>query len=91
MLDQAGEFQQISHAEERLLSTDNDLRIRRHDIRPLRRHRTDGRLINVQQEPPAISGVPLAYARQLLAAERMEWVRDAYKTRRCICNTCILE
>jgi hypothetical protein len=91
LLDQPGEFQQISHAEERLLSTDDNLGIRRHEIRPLRWNRADGRLINVQQEPSAIPVIPLAYTRQLLAAERMEWVRDAYKTRRCICTTCILD
>lgn len=91
LLDQSGEFQQIHYAEERLLPTDDNLGVRRHEIRPLRRNRADGHLIDVEQEPSAIAGVPLTYARQLLAAERMEWVRDAHKTRRCACNTCILD
>jgi hypothetical protein len=89
--DQLGEFQQIGHAEERPLRTDEDLRIRRYEICPLRWNRAGRHLINVQQEPSAISGIPLAHARELLAAERMEWVRDAHKTRRCDCNTCILD
>ena len=90
LLDQPDEFQQIRHAKERSLRAENDFRVRCHKIRPLRRNRADGRLIDVQQQPSARPGVPLAYARQLLAVERMEWVRDAHKTRRCTCNTCIL-
>jgi hypothetical protein len=91
VLDQAGEFQQISHAKERPLPTDNDLWIRRYEIRPLRRNRADGRFIDLQQEPSAIPGVPLTHARQLLATERMKGVHDAHKTRRCIGTTCILD
>jgi hypothetical protein len=91
VLDEASEFQQIRQAEERLLPTDDNLWVRRHAIRPLRRNRANSYLIDLQQEPSAIPGIPLAYARQLLAAERMEWVRDAHKMRRCIGNTCILE
>jgi hypothetical protein len=91
LLYQSGEFQQIRHAEERPLSADNDLRVRSHEIRPLRWNRADGRLIDVQQKSSAIPVVPLAHACELLAAERMEWVRDAHKTRRCACNTCILD
>ena len=85
------EFQQIRHAEERTLRADDDLRIRSHEIRPLRWNRADGRLIDLQQESSARPVVPLAHARELLAAERMEWVRDAHKARRCDCNTCILD
>jgi hypothetical protein len=91
LLDQPGEFQQIRHAEERTLRAEDELRIRHRAIRPLRGNSTHGRLIDLQQEPSAIPGVPLAYARELLAAERMEWMRDAHKTRRCACNTCILD
>jgi len=77
------EFQQIRHAEERTPLADDTLRIRRDEIRPLRWNRADSRLIDAQQEPSAIPVVPLAHARKLLAAERMEWVRDAHKTRHC--------
>ena len=91
LLDQPDEFQQISHAEERSLRADDELRVRRHKIRPLRGNRADGRLIDLQQKSSARPVVPLAHARQLLAAERMEGVRDAHKTRRCDGNTCILD
>ena len=91
LLDQPGEFQQIRHTEKRTLLAEDDLRIRSRTIRPLWGNSTNGRLIDLQQEPFAIPGIPLTHARQLLAAERMEWVRDAHKTRRCTCNTCILE
>jgi hypothetical protein len=83
LLYQPGEFQQIRHAEERTLPADDDLRVRSHAIRPLRRNRADGRSIDAQQEPSPITVVPLTHARELFAAERMEWVRDAHKTRRC--------
>ena len=91
VLDEANEFQQIRQAKECPLPTDDNLWVRRHEIRPLRRNSADGYLIDLQQEPPAIPGIPLAYACQLPTAERMEWVHDAHKTRRCIGNICILE
>jgi len=91
LLDQPGEFQQIRHAKERPLRADDNLRIRRYQIRPLRWNSANGRLIDLQQKSSARPVVPLAHARELLAAERMEWVRDAHKTRRCACNTCILD
>ena len=91
LLDQLGEFHQICHAEKRPLFTYNELRVQHHEIRPLRGNRADGGLIDLQQEPSARPVVPLAHARELLATERMEGMRDAHKTRRCICNTCILD
>jgi hypothetical protein len=83
LLYQPCEFQQIRHAKERTLLADDELRVRRHEIRPLRRNRADGPLIDAQQETPSIPVVPLAHAHELLAAEWMEWVRDAHKTRHC--------
>jgi len=77
------EFQQIRHAEERTLLTDDDLRVRGNEIRPLRRHRADGRIIDAQQDTSSRTVVPLAHACELFAAEGMEWMRDAHKTRRC--------
>ena len=91
LLDQPEEFQQICYAKERSLRADDDLRVRPHKIRPLRWTRADGRLIDLQQKSSARPVVPLAHARELLAAEGMEWVGDAHKTRRCACNTCILD
>ena len=91
LLDQPGEFQQIRHAKERPLRADDNLRIGRYQIRPLRWNSANGRLIDLQQEPSARPGVPLAHTRELLAAERMEGVRDAHKVRHCTCNPCILD
>jgi hypothetical protein len=91
LLDQPGEFQQIRHAKERPLRAEDNLRIGRYQIRPLRWNSANGRLIDLQQEPSARPGVPLAHARELLAAERMEGVRDAHKVRHCTCNPCILD
>jgi hypothetical protein len=91
LIDQSCEFQQIRHAEERPMVTDDELRVRGNESCPLRRHRADGRLIDAQQEPSAITVVPLAHARELLAAEGMEWVRDAHKTRRCDRSVCTLD
>jgi hypothetical protein len=91
LLYQPGEFQQIHHAKECTLRADNDLRIRSNEICPLRRNRADDPLIDLQQEPSARPVVPLAHARELLAAEGMEWVRDAHKTRRCDRSACTLD
>jgi hypothetical protein len=91
LLYQSGEFQQIHHAKERSLRADAELRVRHPEIRPLRRNRADGRLIDLQQEPSARPGVPLAYARELFATEGMEGVRNAHKTRRCDRSACILD
>ena len=91
LLDQPGEFHQIRQAEQRTLFPYDELRVRCHEICPLRWNRADGCLIDLQQEPSAIPVVPLAYARELLAAEGMEWMRDAHKTRRCDRSACTLD
>ena len=86
---QAFEFQQIRHAEERTMLTYDDLRIRSNEICPLQRNRAYGRIIDLQQKPSSIAVVPLAYASELFAAERMERMSDAHKTCRCDRNMCI--
>jgi hypothetical protein len=91
LLYQPGEFQQIRHAEERTLLADDDLRVRSNEIRPLRWNRADGSIIDAQQETSSITVVPLAHASELFAAEWMEWVRDAHKTRRCDRSACTLD
>jgi hypothetical protein len=91
LLYQPGEFQQIRHAEERTLLADDDLRVRHGEIRPLRRNRADGSLIDTQQETSTIPVVPLAYTSELFAAKGMEWVCDAHKTRRCDRSACTLD
>jgi hypothetical protein len=69
---------------------DGDLRIRRHDVRPLRRHRAHSLLVDAQQEPRAVTVVPLADANELLSAERMERMRHTHKTLRHVGRACIL-
>jgi hypothetical protein len=91
LFDESGKFQQICHAKERRVPTDEALRVRRSKIRPLRRNSTDGYLIDVQQEPSAIPGIALAHAHELLAAEWREGARDTHRTRRGARNPCILE
>lgn len=69
---------------------DGDLRIERHFVRPLRRHRADRFLVHLQQQPRTVPVVPLADADKLPPAERVEWVRHAHKTRCRRRNACIL-
>jgi len=85
------QFQQIRHAEERPVLAYGDLRVRSTEIRPLRRNRANGRLIDSQQQTFPIAVVPVAHARELLAVKWMKRVCDAYKTHRCDRNTCTLE
>lgn len=88
---QPGEFHKIREAEESALPDQDDLGIRRREVRPLRGHRADGPLINLEQETPAGAVGPLAYARELLPAEGMEGVGDTYKTRGPEGKICILD
>ena len=61
----------------------HDLGVRSNQIGPLRRNRPDGRVIGPQEEASSITVVSLGYTDELFAAEWMERVRDAYKTRPC--------
>lgn len=69
----------------------DDLRVRSYEIRPLRRNRADSRIIDLQQKTFSIAVVPLAHANELSAAERVERMRDAHKTRGYDRSICILE
>jgi len=69
----------------------DDLRIRSHEIRPLRRNRADRRIIDLQQKSFSIAVVPLAHASELFAAQWVERMGDTHKTRRCEGSTCILD
>jgi hypothetical protein len=70
------------------MTTDDDLRIRRNEIRPLWRDRANGYIIDAEQKSLSIAVVPLTYARELPAAERMERMRYRHKTRGCDRITC---
>ena len=67
----------------------DNLRIRSNEIRPLRRNRANGYIIDTEQQTLPIAVVPLTYARELLATERMKRMRYPHKTRGCVRITCI--
>lgn len=87
---QFGKRQKICDPDNRAAFADDDLRIGRHVIRPLRRYRAHGLLVDPQQEPRTIPVVPLADADKLLSGERVEWMRHAYKMRGRGRRACIL-
>ena len=55
----------------------------------MRRDRANGYIIDTEQKALSIAVVPLAYARELPATERMKRMRYPYKTRDCDRITCI--
>lgn len=71
------------------MPTHGNLRIRRNEIRPLWRDRANGYIIDTEQKALSIAVVPLTYARELPAAERMERMRYPHKTRGYDRITCI--
>jgi hypothetical protein len=85
---QAFEFQQICHAEKRTILAHDDFWVRSNEISPLRRNRADRDIIDPEQETSSVTVVALAHTRDLLAAERMERMRDPHKTRGCDRNIC---
>jgi hypothetical protein len=89
-LHQVREFEKIREPEDRSPLAEDGLGIGRDDIRPVPRHRADMIFVNAQQEPRAVAVVPLAYADKLPSAKRMERVRHAHKTRRCVRRPYIL-
>ena len=82
-VDQVGEFEQVSYAEQRPLPAQGHLGIRCDNIRPLRWNRANRTFIYLEQQRHAVAVIPVAYAGQLPPAERMEWMRHAYKTCGC--------
>jgi hypothetical protein len=88
---QVFEFQQVCHMEERTVLAYDDLRGGSNKIRPLRRNRADRDIIDPEQETSSVTVVALAHTGELLAAERMEWMRDPHKTRGCDRNICTRE
>ena len=85
---QVGKRQQISNPEQPAPLAHDDLRIGCHDVGPLPRHCADLVPVDAQQEPHPIPGVPLAHADELLSAERVKRVCDAYKARARVRNAC---
>ena len=89
-IDQLGEFQQVRHAEQCPTPAQNDLGIRRYNIRPLRPNCVDHSIVALQQQRLPIAVVTLTYAGELLPAERMKGMRYAHKTCGCDRSLCIL-
>jgi hypothetical protein len=89
-LHQLGELYKIRDSDQGTTVADCDLRIGPHFVRPLRRHRADGLLVDLQKQPRAVPVVPLADAEKLTSAERVERMRHAHKTRRRDRRACIL-
>jgi len=56
----------------------------------LRRNRPYGCVINLQQQPLAISVISLADAGEPSPKQRMKRMRDPHKLQRCIRKVCIL-
>jgi hypothetical protein len=71
------------------MPTHDDLWIRRNEIRPLWRDRANGYIIDTEQKALSIAVIPLTYARELSAAQRVERMRYPHKTRGCDRITCI--
>jgi len=88
---QPGQFQQIRDTEERTMLAEDDLRVRRDEIRPLSQNSADRPILDLQQEALSGSVRPFAHANELLAAERMKGMGDAHKVRRSHRNVCILD
>ena len=71
------------------MTTHDDLWIRRNEISPLWWDRAHRHIIDTDQKALSIAVVPLANARELPAAKRMERMRYSHKTRHCGRINCI--
>jgi hypothetical protein len=89
-LHQFGKHQQVRDPRDRTTLAKGNLRIGPHGIRPLRRHRAHGLIVDAQHEPRTVTVVPLGNADKLPSAKRVKWVRHAHKTRRRDGRACIL-
>ena len=87
---QVRKSQKVSKTQKRSPAAELDLRIGRHHVRPLRKHGADIFIIHTQQQSLPVPVIPLAHARELPSAERVERVRHAHKTRYCGGRACIL-
>jgi hypothetical protein len=84
-------LEQIRDTEGYTPPAEDDLRIRGDEVCPLQGNRASRLIVNLQQESPAVTVIPLAHAGQRLPAEWMEGMRHAYKTHRRDRNVCILD
>ena len=84
-------LQQVCDAEPCAPPADDGLWVRGDKLRPLPGNRAYRHLVNLQQESPAVTVIPLAHADKRLPAEWMEGMRHTYKTRRSDRKVCILD
>jgi hypothetical protein len=84
-------LQQVCDAEQCAPSADDGLRVRGDEVRPLAGNRAYRHLVNLQQESPAVTVIPLAHADKRLPPEWMEGMCHTYKTRRSDRKVCILD
>lgn len=80
---QLSEPQQIRHSEERAAPAHDDFHILGNKIRPLWGYRADDFLINLEQEPFAMTIKPFTHAAKLLPTEGVERMSNPHKARRC--------
>jgi hypothetical protein len=85
-----GKFKQVRYAEKCSLPAHNHLGIGGNNVRPLWPNRDNCTVIGLQQQGRPIAVVSLAYARQLLPAQWMKWMRYQHKTLCCDRCLCIL-
>ncbi len=78
-LHEVGELEKVRDSSHRTILADGNVRLGPHVVRPLRRHRADGLLVDPEQQPHAVPVVPPTDADQLSAAERVEGVRYTHK------------
>jgi hypothetical protein len=87
---EVGEAKQVHNAETRTSPAEHELRVGRDVVRPVHRERADAIRVDPQQEPRTVAVAPLTNARELLAAQRVERMRDAHKARHRERRACIL-
>ena len=85
------ELHQVCDAEERTFLAEHNLRIKDNKVCPLPWNGANSLIVDLQQEPHAVSVVPLAHTDELLPAEWMERVRYPHKALRSDRRVCILD
>jgi hypothetical protein len=85
---EAGELQEIGHAQHPAAPAEDNLGIGGDGVGPLPRHGVHVLLVGAQQEPRPVPGVPLADADELPPAERVERVGHPHKARRRVRRGC---
>ena len=63
----------------RAACSENELRVGRSDVGPLRGNRADLLVVDLQKKPLAVAVVPLADANQSSTAQRMKGMRHEHK------------